>query len=239
MAIIPYLLAPLVIIIFYRAFRQPEKAFAAGWQRTTVVLIAIIYAFLALAPLLNGDRAFSHLFFVYPLLYAVLFRRRILGWLGQSARRGVVTFCVVFLLLWFQEIFVVLDYGGDIVAHLSAYIGFYLGIPLTFTLLRRWNYSFAQLFTIGGLWGVLIEQEFLGPKMLLAGDWGGFFWFAPYIFVVYGLYLAGPYLLFCDQFKENERPSRLKLLVYFTDVLVIPLLTWGAYTQVFGLIVPN
>ena len=47
-----------------------------------------------------------------------------------------------------------------------------------------------QTFLIGGLWGVLVEQQFAGPKMLLAGKVVEAIGFALYIAPVYGLYLA-------------------------------------------------
>jgi len=229
-------------LALYWALKNPEEAFSPGVRRNTIALIVIVYVAFALFPLLYGQSSFTSLLVAYPLLYAVLFRERVRAMLGAYSEKGLILFTASFLLLWFVEVFVVLDFYPELlIQHLLGYAGFYLGIALTIILFyRRWRYSFSQLFTIGGLWGVIIEQEFRGPKLLLSGMTGdfesllNFILLAAHTFPVYGLYLTSPYLLFYEEFKGSERTSRWQSLVLFVAILIIPLLTWGIWSLVLG-----
>lgn len=229
-------------LALYWALKNPEEAFSPGVRRNTIALIVIVYVAFALFPLLYGQSSFTSLLVAYPLLYAVLFGERVRAMLGAYSEKGLILFTASFLLLWFVEVFVVLDFYPELlIQHLLGYAGFYLGIALTIILFyRRWRYSFSQLFTIGGLWGVIIEQEFRGPKLLLSGMTGdfesllNFILLAAHTFPVYGLYLTSPYLLFYEEFKGSERTSRWQSLVLFVAILIIPLLTWGIWSLVLG-----
>ena len=149
-------------------------------------------------------------------------------------RKRPLMFGAVFMLLWLKEIFVALDNGESIVLHLLTFAGFYLGVTLVIFLFRKWSYSFLQLFTIGGLWGVLIEQDFAAAQMLLSGQLFDFLFFAGFIFSVYGFYLGGPFLLFPDAFGNGKRPSFWKSLTYFAAFVTIPLATWSLWGALLG-----
>ena len=72
---------------------------------------------------------------------------------------------------------------------------------------------------VGGIWGVLFEQNYKGLEMLQAAfpkgsvlpEWEplwAFINFGGFIFGVYGFYLAGPYLLFYEEFSAKKRIHR-------------------------------
>jgi hypothetical protein len=198
-----------------------------------VVILAYLAA--ALLPLLEGQRFFSALFVAYPLLYVTLLRRPLRSLFGVLPK-WLGLFAAAFFLHWFEELFVVLDDRGDIRAHLIEYAGFYLGYATTVAFLyTRWKFSFAQVFTVGGLWGVLVEQNFAGPAMLFAGLRGeagalvNFIFFASFIFIVYGLYLAGPYLLFREDLQTGRPVGWKQLMLAYVSIVVVPLAAWGAW----------
>ena len=87
------------------------------------------------------------------------------------------------------------------------------------------------VYVIGGLWGVLIEQQFRGPSLLLSGALLDFLAFGSFIFPVYGLYLAGPRLLFQEEINTELElaPSKTMYLFLFIAVSVVPLAVWGLW----------
>ena len=86
-------------------------------------------------------------------------------------------------------------------------------------------------------WGVLVEQQFAGPKMLASGAVVQALGFGLYIFPVYGMYLAAPRLLFFEEFSRSTRTSRWQGVWLFLGIAVLPLATWllwSALLQTFG-----
>src|SRR5262249_60817827 len=99
-----------------------------------------------------------------------------------------ITIC---LLLWFEETWVIADFHSPPLRHYAHYFGFYLGMTATLLLLDAcYRFTPLETFLVGGLWGVLVEQQFGGPKLLLSGEIAKAVIFAVYVFPVYGLYLA-------------------------------------------------
>ena len=85
--------------------------------------------------------------------------------------------------------------------------------------------------------GVLIEQQFAGPKMLVSGAVVEAIGFGLYVFPVYGLYLAAPRLLFFEEFSRSNRTSRWQGIWLFLVIAVLPLaawLLWSAILQALG-----
>ena len=214
----------------YWALKTPEEVFRPGKKRRVVKLIAGAFFVLAVIGVFSEEHAYSMLFFAYPLFYAVLWRDRVRALLAPATRRPW-TLCVVLIaLLWPKELFVVGDGSDPLVDHMVFYFGFYIGLALTITVLyRRWHYTAGQVYVIGGLWGALIEQNFAGPALLLSGQIGGFLWFTPFVFVVYGLYLIGPYLLFYEEFQGISITHRRQRALLFAAVVILPLLFWLAW----------
>jgi hypothetical protein len=228
------LLFGLVIVICYWALRQPEAAFKPGWKRRAIALAVLAYGVIVLLSAWSGSPFYSLLFVAYPLIYGVLLRRPV-----RALVNRINPVIVVFGLLWFSELFAALDIADrdPVGRHMVVYAGFYVGLALVVTFfLSRWRFTFATLFTVGGLWGVLIEQQFAGPVMLLAGDFAGFALFASLIFGVYGLYLAGPFLLFYEEWSANPNRSRLQAPLLLVAVAGVPLLTWAIWTGLLGLL---
>ncbi len=179
------------------------------------------------------------MFVAYPLLYAAGFRNRIRAARIFSTRLAL--FFLPFFLLWFEELFAVLDYHGPVLQHFVFYLGFYVGIAsVIYFFYRGLQFSFAQLFTIGGLWGLLIEGEFMFPEMFMqgiAGDTESLFAFtlaAPFVFITYGLYLAGPFLLFYEEIAVNRPAGVRNVAALFVAAVTVPLLTWGIWTAILG-----
>lgn len=232
-----------IIPICYWALWKPERAFIGGWRRRALWLVVILLGlWIALAA--SGPQPFfSLLFIVYPLVYGVLLRYRVRALVIRASAGRIGRFLVVFVLLWLSESFAALDSAitahDPLPRHMVNYIGFYLGLALVITLfLSRWRFTFSALFTVGGLWGVLVERQFAGASLLLSGDIVSFVVFASVIFPVYGLYLAGPFLLFHEEWSANSHTSRWRSIFLMVAVTVVPLLTWGlwiALLRLFGM----
>jgi len=87
---------------------------------------------------------------------------------------------------------------------------------------------------VGGLWGVLVEQQYAGPKMLASGAVVEALAFGLYIFPVYGLYLAAPRLLFFEEFSLSRRTSRWQSIWLFLGISVLPLASWLLWSAILG-----
>ncbi len=179
-----------VIPALYWIFNDPSTALNSYLSQALLGGIILAYSGMAILPLLTGERFFSALFVAYPLLYAIVFRKRI-----RSTRIFSFRFALLilpFFLLWFEELFAVLDYHGPVLQHFIFYLGYYVGYAsVIYYLYRRWRYSFAQVLTIGGLFGVLIEQEFMLPHFFLRGISGNREALL-FLFSCRTLYLPGP-----------------------------------------------
>jgi len=227
----------LVIIVCYGALWQPEKAFKRGWRRWALWFIVVGYGSLSILAATGTTPFWSLGFIIFPILYAVLLRngfRRLTGRLTRSRGGQLI---LIFVLLWFSEIFAALDIASydPLGRHMLVYIGFYIGQALVVSFfLSRWRYTFPVLFTIGGLWGVLVERQFAGITILASGDIFGFLSLASIIFPVYGFYLAGPYLLCYEECNTNTHTNRWQNLLLFVCLTVIPLLTWTLWTVLLG-----
>lgn len=217
----------LIAWVFYWAFKTPEDVFAPGKKRRTMKVIAGVGIVLVLIGIFSTEHTYSLLFFAYPPAYAVLFRDRLRAVLAPAGRTTWGLFFVVILLLWPKELFVVGDGHDPLVDHMIFYLGFYIGLALTIAVLyRRWHYTAAQVYVIGGLWGVLVEQNFAALRLLFSGQVGGFLWFAAFVFAVYGLYLAGPYLLFYEELQTITTTHRRQRLILLVVIVVLPLVCW-------------
>lgn len=220
----------LCIPIFYWALRQPERAFVPGWRRRILWLLALAICTLVLFAATTEQPGFSLLFVAYPILYGVLLRGKVRSVFARWIRSRVGRFALVFLLLWFSELFAALDIADrdPVGRHMIAYIGFYVGLALVIALvIPRWRYGFAALYTVGGLWGITVERQFAGIQMLMAGDLVSFFAFASLIFSVYGLYAGGPYLLLYEEWSGERPVPRWRHMLLFILLAVVPLATWG------------
>jgi hypothetical protein len=132
------------------------------------------------------------------------------------------------LLLWFEETWVIVDSRSPPLRHYVHYFGFYAGMTATILwLYTRYRYTALQAFVVGGLWGVLVEQQWKGPKTLLSGAVVEALTFGLYVFPVYGLYLAAPRLLFFEEFSASKRTSRWQAIWLLLAITVLPLVSWA------------
>jgi hypothetical protein len=123
------------------------------------------------------------------------------------------------------------DHRSPPVRHYVHYFGFYLGVAAAIVwLYRRFRYAVQETFVVGGLSGMLVEQQFACPKLLLAGKVVEAIGFALYVFPVYGLYLAAPRLLFFEEFDGSDRVSRWRGLWLFFTISVVPLAAWMVWS---------
>lgn len=116
------------------------------------------------------------------------------------------------------------------------YVGFYAGLALVVRYFyQRWSFSFGQVFTVGGMLGLLIEQEFLLPKYFfqaLSGNRDAFMaliFTAPFIFIVYSLYLATPLLIFYEETRDKKKATKRHMLLFYVAIVIMPLLSWGIW----------
>ena len=125
----------------------------------------------------------------------------------QSPRRFWLMAVVILLFLWIEETWVIVDFHSPPLRHYVHYFGFYAGMTAAIIgLYTRYRYTVLQCFIVGGLWGVLVEQQWKGPKLLLSGAIVEALTFALYIFPVYGLYLAAPAC--CSSRSSTARSGR-------------------------------
>jgi len=214
------------------AFCRPEEAFRPGRRYWGVLAITVVHVVLALLSLTGEKSSLSEMFVAYPLIWSVLFRDRIRGLLSRPVSVWWMA-TVICLLLWFEETWVIVDHGSPPWQHYVHYFGFYFGMTATILwLFCRYRYTVLQTFVVGGLWGVLIEQQFAGPKMLVSGAVVEAIGFGLYIFPVYGLYLAAPRLLFFEEFSRSNRTSRWQGMWLFLVIAVLPLATWLLWSAI-------
>ena len=225
------------ILILAWAFRHPEESFAPGKRYWWVFAVAVVHLLLAAISLTGEKSSLAEMFVAYPLIWSVLLRNRLRRHLPDQAPPWLMG-TLICLLLWFEETWVIVDHRSPPVRHYVHYFGFYLGVAATIVWsYRRYRFAVLQTFVVGGLWGMLVEQQFAGPKMLLAGKVVEAIGFALYVFPVYGLYLAAPRLLFFEEFNGSDRVSRWQGLWLFFTISVLPLaawLLWSALLQAGG-----
>ncbi len=125
----------------------------------------------------------------------------------------------------FGELLVVLDYGGDIIIHMLTFLGFYLGIAVVMIyFLSKYQFSLIQIFIVGGIWGVIFEQNFFLIVILLSLDVFSFILLGSIVFISYGFYTFGIYRVFFqyDKTVANNRENVLFLI----SIIIFPLITW-------------
>lgn len=236
LAIVLALKLPTILILAW-AFCRPEEMFRPGRRYWGVLAIVVVHVSLALLSLTGEKSSLSELFVAYPLIWSVLLRDRIRGVLSSPASVWLMGTAIC-LLLWFEETWVIVDHHSPPVQHYIHYFGFYFGVATTILWFYcRYRYTALQTFVVGGLWGVLVEQQFAGPKMLASGAVVQALGFGLYIFPVYGMYLAAPRLLFFEEFSRSSRTSRWQGMWLFLGIAVLPLATWllwSAILQAFG-----
>ena len=220
------------ILILAWVFRHPEESFHLGRRYWGVFTVVAVHILLALLSLTGEKLSLSEMFVAYPLIWSVLLRDRLrrLVLIPASIWLMAVGIC---LLLWFEETWVIVDHRSPPLRHYVHYFGFYAGMALTILwLYSRYRYSALQTFVVGGLWGVLVEQQWKGPKMLVSGAVVEALAFSLYIFPVYGLYLAAPRLLFFEEFSLSSRTSRWQAIWLFLGITVLPLVSWAIWSAV-------
>ncbi|GEM_PF-3101451 len=232
----------LSIPVLFWIFRHEEDYRPSLGKKRSLYILTTVYLAFALFPLLKGDGGgMSLAFTVLPLLYICVFRRHIRV-LFTYFRKNVILLAVpIFLLLILEEGFLALGYriSGfepytslyQVGKHLLSYTGFYIGITATIIFFHnRYQFSRWQLFMAGGLWGILVEQEFKGLKMLYAGEFSNLFFYVPIIFLTYGLYLLWPKVVFSEELKGKIHSTRWHVLLLWVVVSIVPIATWLAWS---------
>ena len=212
---------------FYWALRYPKEAFQKGLKRNYIVGVTLGYVVLSLAGFFFANSTLTPWMFVYlPLLWSVVFREQLRVVLGKVKQSIIFRSIFCAMLLMIPETSLSLDTKYDIRTHLLTFLGFYLGLLCVFLLFNRQykSLSFVQLYTVGGILGVIFEQNFQGLVLLFSGKFIEFLLFAIIIFQVYGFYLASPKLLFYEELQEKETESvaiSQNIFLLFSIVLIV------------------
>ena len=218
------------ILILSWAFRQPEESLQPGRRYWWVFAVAGVHFLLAILSLTGEKSSLSELFIAYPLIWSVLLRDRLRRLVPIPASLWLMAVGIC-LFLWFEETWVIVDHRSPPLRHYVHYFGFYVGMAVTIVCLyTRYRYSALQTFIVGGLWGVLVEQQWKGPKMLFSRAIVEALAFGLYIFPVYGLYLAAPRLLFFEEFSLSGQTSRWQGLWLFLGITALPLVSWAIWS---------
>jgi len=213
------------ILILAWAFRQLEESSHRGRRYWGVFTVVAVHILLALLSLTGEKSSLAEMFVAYPLIWSVLLRDRLRRLVPVPASIWIMAVGIC-LLLWFEETWVIVDLRSPPLRHYIHYFGFYAGMAMTIVCLyTSYRYSAIQTLIVGGLWGVLVEQQWKGPKMLMSGAIVEALTFGLYVFPVYGLYLAGPRLLFFEEFGWSSRTSRWQGLWLFLGITVLPLVS--------------
>lgn len=256
MLIIIAVLYLFTIYTLVKAFERVEKSADVRTMRKIAWWMVVVFTLLALLPLFTNlkDRSLFHFFLIFPLLHSVLFRKITRFFIYPARKWLKLRYLVIFVLTWVIETFLVIDYArtgyqqsygveAKIVygspealgLHLYSYIGFYAGLALVLGFfLWKYKISLKWAFITGGLWGVLVEQNFLGPKLLFTNP-ALFLVFGFWTLIAYGMYVAGAYLLFYEEISEQDRKEIKYLrLKFFLALAIIPLLVWGLWSKLIG-----
>lgn len=98
-------------------------------------------------------------------------------------------------------------FNPDLIKGFILSVGFYGAIPIIwYFLLQRYDFSIANIFTLGGIWGICVEQDL---AILLSFDLLAYL----YVFVVYGSLICIPYLLTTKLFNSLVRKEGIKKFV--------------------------
>jgi hypothetical protein len=244
------------LFFLWKGLKKTEIEGDVKTMRKTSIWLALVFGLLAILPILahKPDRSLFNFYLVWPLLYAVIFRGITRFIITPARKIQSLRYLVIFFLLWVLEIFLIIDYGrtgykqnygvenkiiyGTSQAfgqHLFVYMGFYIGIAMVVGyFLWKYKISLTKAFIIGGLWGIIVEQNFLGPILLVTNPLS-FLTFGPLTFITYGMYIAGPYLLFFEEIRSRERKETKYLnLKFFLAISIIPLIAWALWTKLIG-----
>jgi hypothetical protein len=140
-------------------------------------------------------------------------------WFREPLRRGIASLSLprsvkFFALgLFFYNVVMenlAVSFEGDLHPSLWVntvlWVGAGLGVFTGWWLLAQWfQYSPAQVFLIYGLKGVVVEQDFLLPKLLWKGDLFAVAASIPLLVVVYGAAVAPVFVILS---RELPRPAR-------------------------------
>ncbi len=221
-----YLFAPLFLFLFFRNIQKQSPEFDI--KNPVSFAISLVYGMAALFSLTFEKTALSMLFIVYPIMVLAFLKHPIRKLLGTKANSVFIRMMVNFVLLIFMETFVSIDeYGRIEPSHYLFFIGFYLGLVISIEIIfMKWKWLPRQVFILGGLWGVLIEQNFLVPLMLLTLNLIGIIFVAPFIFLTYSFYTLLPFLLFQDVYSGADPVSGKSFMVSYIVLVLMPLIVW-------------
>jgi hypothetical protein len=123
-----------------------------------------------------------------------------------------------------------INFKGDLQSNLLLnsllWLGAYLGsIAGWWFVARIFRLSPNQVFFIAGLLGVIIEQNWMIPKLLVSGQWGVALLSTPIVLVVYGAAVAPAFLLAGNPPNGGGRKAGV---VGFAVALVLPALLFYA-----------
>ena len=111
-----------------------------------------------------------------------------------------------------------INFRGDLHPNLAInsflWLGAYLGwLGSWLFVQRKYAISWRQVFFLGGLMGVLIEQNGMIPRLVLSGQWFPAILSIPLIFVLYGAAIAPAFLLAEPVPPQGARQTQKKHLL--------------------------
>ena len=126
----------------------------------------------------------------------------------------------------------------DLLLSPVVYGGWALAWPIV---MRRWQFTLAEVFTVQGVYGILLEQQGAVLRQGLASlPWGVILW--AYVFLVYGSAIGLAYLPFERNYAVEARPrgwTRLPIaLGALLLMTIVSSLVWAGLLHMLGVPIP-
>ena len=255
-----FIITPLYLLtawFSWYALKQPENIWKLGKIRWGFLILCIIYTIIAFGPVMAKDdssRSLYHIFFIWPVLYSILFKERIKKIFGKLLNTTLGKCVATFIILIPMEAFLAIDYirthyvqnygvekfihytgVNAIFQHLYVFTGLYIGFALVIVLYGlKAKITPSQGFLVGGLLGIIVEQQFLIPKLLFSGNIITLLSVGSWTFLTYGWYIAGPILFFYDSSSNKNGLSKKQLWIFAILFFTVPFISWFLWTSLIG-----
>lgn len=220
-------ISSIVSLIFIYSLLSKNILF--DWRKYKMThFLVLIFTFLFFAGFFLKTTTTTFIFSLFPLLFLTYILPHITWKIPKKRYSWMIVFLLLFFLLFPMDLSVGFDAQRNLLEHMISIFWFYVGLWIVLTyIFSYYTLNPKTLFTVGGILGVTVEQSFLGLKLLFSDPFS-FTIFAPNIFLVYGLYMLFPYIVFIKLSSDGNTLTRPKISIYLLAwmLFMIPLVIW-------------